>query len=298
MAIRTKEKSKQTGQTRFQSGSVPSSSLRKRATLESDPPRKAALDGERAKAHSLRPRSKQPGFFLSFRPTASQVAKRKLARQQLSKKFGPDNRTMSDEIQVPTGTVDAGTNTNPLAQADLLGKIESITDKVIEQHNRESGKRGVGKRGPDKSPRRKSVPVEKVGNGSASPLVDANSTIPDSPAWSESPSPLVDDATAKAVSDLVIAIAKDARSTLNGLAALLITGSDEIKVPEVSPELDGALRKIGPAAVKENSEILNLSPTTIVCCIAGYVAVTDSARLLYMWRESRRLKSANTAQSQ
>ena len=73
MAIRTKEKSKQTGQTRFQSGSVPSSSLRKRATLESDPPRKAALDGERAKALRLRPRSKQPGFFLSFRPTPAKL---------------------------------------------------------------------------------------------------------------------------------------------------------------------------------------------------------------------------------
>jgi hypothetical protein len=196
---------------------------------------------------------------------------------------------MSDANEIPTTDGSATGAVDP--QPDLLRKIESATDRAVDQHNSET-KRRPGQRGPDKQKRKSKLPLGRLVDGPSSPLSAPDAPLDDSPGWSDDP-PIVDEETAKAFATTTVELFKDGRAQFNKLLALRATGDPEVAaaaVPQMSASLEKSLDHSALLCWRKWLAKMQLEPEFMLFGTMGIIAMSDWIKLRMLAKQAAKMR--------
>jgi len=205
---------------------------------------------------------------------------------------------MNDEApSSSSSSPDPGTAATPGQQPDLLRKIESATNRAVDQHNAET-KRKPGQRGPDKGPRRpKTVSVAGLDDGPRSPLSAPDAPVDDQNVWN-APAPVVDEDTARALGETIVEALLDTRATINRYIALRITGDPavaEANVPTVSDGLRKTMNYSGLLCARKWLAKIQLEPEWMLFGSYAFLLIGDAARNKMLKRDTNRIRTTDAA---
>ena len=166
----------------------------------------------------------------------------------------------------PAPTADSGGTPGIDGNPQSLPVIERASAIAVEQHL--SDARGRGKRGPDKRPRRRAVPLAPMGNGAADPFVAENPAIPLSPGWDDAP-PTFDEEVAQSLIDVAVGLLNDGAAAVIRVAAKKETGDDalaneaaaSVRMPE---KIEAAVKKGAMECAKKYAVRLDYAPEVML----------------------------------
>lgn len=196
------------------------------------------------------------------------------------------------EIQNASPT-DTGTNSAAPLEPDLLSKISAASDRALDQFA-STVKRKPGQRGPDKSPRRKKLPLGDVGTSSAETLLEESEAAGSPLDWNGS-APGLDDETAQALADVVFELFKDGRANFLRLKAFQITGDKTLAeqfVGTISEKLEAAMRKSAKACVIKYGAQIEYAPEITLLGAAAIIIIGDFLRLRMLKADTEKMKAA------
>ena len=146
--------------------------------------------------------------------------------------------------------------------ADLLSKIEHAANDAIEQHFEET-KRGPGKRGPDKKPRRPRIPVAPVVPGA-----DPSSLAPGAPVPLLGFLPIepsFDESTATALVEIAVGLLNDGAAAVVAAVAKKETGDSALAdaagaAVRMSEKIEAAIRRGGVECARKYAVRMDYAP--------------------------------------